>query len=111
MLRGAYAKSIAAEPSPAYENFKIWAIRPNLVGFRVSKLPRPGDGMKLIRLTEVMLLVGLKKSAIYDRIKDNKFPAPIKIGGASRWPDQEINAWIALQIARSRQSETWTNVA
>lgn len=67
--------------------------------------------MKLIRLGEVMERVGLKKSAIYDRIKAKEFPAPIKIGGASRWPDHDVNSWIALQIARSRPGGTGTNAA
>ena len=67
--------------------------------------------MKLIRLPEVMERVGLKKSAIYDRIQGKEFPAPVKIGGASTWPDQEINDWIALQISRSRPEGTETSVA
>lgn len=67
--------------------------------------------MKLMRLPEVMKQVGLKKTAIYDRIKSKAFPAPVKLGGASTWPEHEITAWIQTQISQSRPPETGTNAA
>ena len=35
---------------------------------------------RIIRLPEVINTVGLKKSAIYKRIKAGEFPKPVKIG-------------------------------
>lgn len=67
--------------------------------------------MKLIRLPEVMSRVGLKKTAIYDRIQSKSFPAPVKLGGASTWPEHEITSWIQQQISLSRPQETETSAA
>jgi prophage regulatory protein len=58
--------------------------------------------MRLIRLASVIDKVGLKKSKIYDLIKNDKFPRPTKISGASAWLDTEIDNWIIQQVAASR---------
>lgn len=42
--------------------------------------------------------VGLKKTAIYERIKDGDFPKPVKLGRASGWVEDEIQAWINQNI-------------
>lgn len=50
---------------------------------------------KILRLPEVMAVVGLKKTAIYDLIKVGDFPAPIKLGKhASGWLGSEVQTWI-----------------
>lgn len=47
----------------------------------------------LLRLPTVMALVGLKRTAIYDRIGQGLFTAPIKLGArASVWPEHEVTA-------------------
>jgi prophage regulatory protein len=47
-----------------------------------------------IRLSEVEQLIGLKRTAIYKRIKDGEFPAPVKVGKrASRWSTADIEKW------------------
>lgn len=76
--------------------------------FEESDLPMLAKAMKmaqqeasspgrLLRLEEVEALVGLKKSAIYSRIKQGAFPAPIEVRGtaAKRWREADITAWIA----------------
>jgi prophage regulatory protein len=47
-----------------------------------------------------MELVGLRKTAVYQRIKENSFPAPIKLGSASGWIQHDIEDWINQQVAR-----------
>lgn len=48
----------------------------------------------LITLKEVERSVGLKKSCIYDRISNNEFPKPKKLGSrTSRWVRGEVEAW------------------
>lgn len=47
-----------------------------------------------IRLDEVERQVGLKKSAIYKRIDRGEFPAPVRDGGASRWLQSHISAYV-----------------
>ena len=50
---------------------------------------------QLIRMSQVINLVGLKRSWIYQRIKEGKFPRPIKIGTrASVWTLSSVAAWI-----------------
>jgi len=53
----------------------------------------------LMRLVELEEMVGLKKSAIYKKIKLDEFPKPIKTGFVSLWVRAEVEAWIQVQIA------------
>lgn len=51
---------------------------------------------KLLRLPEVELTTGLKKSAIYQRVKLGTFPPPLKLGiKAVAWRSDEVQKWIA----------------
>lgn len=60
---------------------------------------------RLLRLTEVTYQVGLGRSAIYAKIKDATFPAPVSIGArAVAWLSDEITAWINGRVATSRTS-------
>jgi len=50
---------------------------------------------KLIRLKDVEKAVGLKKSFIYQMVKEGKFPQPFKLGPrAVAWRRDEIDGWI-----------------
>ena len=53
---------------------------------------RPG---RFLRIAEVMASVGLRRTMIYRLMKDvrDPFPAPVKIGCASRWAEDEVAAW------------------
>lgn len=53
----------------------------------------------LMRLVELEEMVGLKKSAIYKKIKLGEFPKPIKMGFVSLWVRAEVEGWIRAQIA------------
>jgi|UniRef100_E6QGL0 prophage regulatory protein len=57
---------------------------------------------RILRLPQVMELVGLRKTAVYQRIKENSFPAPIKLGSASGWIQRDIEDWINQQVARQQ---------
>ncbi len=55
---------------------------------------------RLIKLDQVMSVVGLGKTLIYRLVGDGAFPKPLKLGSnASRWSESEIFSWIAHQIA------------
>lgn len=62
----------------------------------VTRLPQAET---LLTLPEVTKRVGLQKTAIYASISDGNFPAPVKVGGASRWVETEIQGWIAKMAA------------
>lgn len=51
---------------------------------------------RLLRLPEVMSRVGLKRSAIYQRMSDGSFPKSRSLGPkCSVWVEAEIDGWIA----------------
>lgn len=57
----------------------------------------------ILRLPAVRTRTGLSRSSIYMRVKQGVFPAPIQLGPrAVGWVEAEIEAWLALQIAKSR---------
>jgi prophage regulatory protein len=57
----------------------------------------------ILRLPEVKARTGLSRSTIYERIKTNTFPLPIRIGErAIGFIDSEIDDWIQARIAKSR---------
>lgn len=63
--------------------------------------------MKLIALPAVIDRVALKRTTIYGLIKKRKFPAPVKVGGASRWVEGEIDDFVTgLAAARPATSTT-----
>ena len=57
---------------------------------------------RLLRLPDVIALVALKKSSIYELIKQGRFPAPVKLSArAVCWPSSAIDRWIAERIDMS----------
>lgn len=58
---------------------------------------------KIIRLPEVVKMVGLSRATIYSKVKEGSFPAQIKLGRLSGWVESEVQDWISRQIQASRQ--------
>lgn len=55
--------------------------------------------MRLIRLPEVIARVGIKRSSIYQRMAEGRFPKGRAIGPKSTvWVESEIDAWISSVI-------------
>lgn len=52
------------------------------------------DQLRLLRLSEVENISGLKKSKIYALIQDRLFPRPYKLGRCSRWSSVEVLLWM-----------------
>lgn len=56
--------------------------------------------IQMLRLHELIKLIGLSRSSIYDRLNprskryDPDFPKPIKLNRASRWLLSEVEEWI-----------------
>lgn len=54
---------------------------------------------RFVRLDEVILRTGLKRSTIYKKIKEGSFPKSISITATSvAWLESEISEWIADKI-------------
>ena len=66
--------------------------------------PKTSSPQKLLRLPDVEALVGLRKSSIYEGVKNGTLPAPIKLSRrAVCWPAAAIDGWITDRITASRQ--------
>lgn len=57
---------------------------------------------RLLRLPEVMARVGLRRSAIYQRMSDGRFPKTRSLGPTCAvWVEAEIEAWVHSVSQRS----------
>lgn len=60
----------------------------------------------MLRLRQVLEVVGLSKSAIYKRITAGTFPKAINLGGKSvGWLESEVLAWLDARIIASPDGE------
>ena len=57
---------------------------------------------RLLRRPGVEAKIGFKHSAIYELIKRDQFPSPIKIGRSSFWIESEVDSWIEQRIQQAR---------
>lgn len=63
-------------------------------------------GERFLRLPDVEHRTGLRKTAIYQGMKEKAFPACLKLGArCSVWPSSLIDAWMADRIAE----KGWTH--
>ena len=49
---------------------------------------------RLLRLPQVLDLVGLGKTTIYEMVQTGEFPRPRKVRHLSLWPESEVRKWI-----------------
>ena len=59
------------------------------------------EGDRFIRMREVEHLIGLKDSRIYQLVKEGAFPAPLKLGAASRWSLIAVRKWMAARLGEA----------
>lgn len=64
--------------------------------------------MKLLNLPAVTEKVGLKKSAIYARIKKGTFPQPVRLGARSiAFVEAEVEQWISTLPRGTADSQVY----
>jgi prophage regulatory protein len=57
---------------------------------------------RLLRLPEVMARVGLKRSSIYQRMSEGRFPKSRSLGPkCAVWIEAEVDAWVREIAAQS----------
>lgn len=57
--------------------------------------------LRLIRLPEVINRVGLKRSAIYQRMSEGRFPRSRSMGSrCTVWVESEIDEWLNSVVVR-----------
>lgn len=68
--------------------------------------PASAHPPRLLRLPEVMDRVGLRRSAIYQRMSEGRFPKCRTLGAkCSVWVEAEINAWIDSIVCSSNHAD------
>ncbi|HDU8651728.1 helix-turn-helix transcriptional regulator [Morganella morganii] len=58
---------------------------------------------KFIDMKFIVQLTGLSDKWFYKLIQDGQFPKPIKLGRSSRWLKSEVDTWLKVRIAESRE--------
>lgn len=92
-----YAELLEARTSLVQQN-AVTTVTPAETEFVMNHLPG-----RLLKLGEVIDLVGLGRTMIYRLIREGDFPAPFKPGGySSRWSEDEVRAWIKA-VGEARQ--------
>lgn len=64
----------------------------------------PGRNLdiELLSIEDLQELMRLSRSKIYQLIREDDFPSPVKIGVASRWRRQKVRSW--LDAAEAKQA-------
>ncbi|MFP3567718.1 helix-turn-helix transcriptional regulator [Paraburkholderia sp. SIMBA_030] len=53
---------------------------------------------KILRLPGVLEMVGVKKTTIYEWVKLDLFPRPVRLGArAVGWLESDVSAWLATR--------------
>ena len=60
-----------------------------------KRIEEPLPEAALMAIRQVCARTSLGRTLIYQLVKAGKFPAPIKIGRASRWRIADVEQWIA----------------
>ena len=64
---------------------------------------RTTERERLLRLPEVMRLVGWRRSSIYRLIERGEFPKPVKLGArAIAWTESQICQYVESRITAGR---------
>lgn len=58
---------------------------------------------RLLRLRDVLTIVGVSRAHVYNLVKQGLFPRPISLGSnCARWVESEVQAWIDASIVAAR---------
>lgn len=57
-----------------------------------------------MRITEVTKRVGIYKASVYNLIRGDSFPKPIKFCSISLWIETEVQAWVANKVEAPRRA-------
>jgi prophage regulatory protein len=69
------------------------------------------DYVSFMRLPKVIEVTGLKKTSIYNRMKEKTFPLSVQLGPRTvGWIASEVDQWVAERIAESRPPSGYRNL-
>ena len=70
---------------------------------RLVHAPSSLQGERLLRLRDVLTIVGLSRAHVYNLVKQELFPRPIALGSnCARWVQSEVQAWVSNSIQTAR---------
>lgn len=88
-------RSATAEPSPVQ-----WGSHEGIA--------QQFDDVIFLRLPEVKAITGLSKTSLYELIRANRFPAPVRLAPrAVAWVKSEVKLWAEERILASRSSSVY----
>lgn len=65
--------------------------------------PQLPPGERFLRIPEVVAMIGMGRSTVYDMLAAGTFPAPVKLAvRVVAWRESEVRAWMAAQIAKGQ---------
>jgi len=65
--------------------------------------------MQILKCKEVIRITSLSTATMYRMIKEDRFPAPIKLSAhASGWIESEVYEWIRSQMDKRGQTNDHT---
>jgi prophage regulatory protein len=65
----------------------------------------PLEDVTFLRLPDVKAVTGLGKTSIYELIRNNRFPAPVRLGPrAVAWVRSEVRQWALERVQASRSA-------
>jgi prophage regulatory protein len=75
---------------------------PNEAAARIAPHRRSCQAeVHLLTMHEVLVLTGMSRSSLYNRLRDGEFVRPIKIGPRSvRFLASEVAAWVVARVAQ-----------
>jgi prophage regulatory protein len=53
-----------------------------------------------LRKSAVLQKISCGTTMLYDLIREDGFPAPVKLGRASLWSEQEIDVWMSERLTK-----------
>lgn len=59
-------------------------------------------GQRFLRREEVLALVGLSRSKLYELMAEGTFPSPVSVGRAVRWVEEEVLSWMHFCVSKRR---------
>ena len=55
-------------------------------------------GTQIMRLREVLAVLGISRATLWRRVRDGQFPPPVRLGGTGTrtigWKSSEVERWI-----------------
>jgi prophage regulatory protein len=69
----------------------------------VTELNVRHQAIRFVRLPEVKEISGLSRSTVYARVKEGRFPPPVRIGArAVGWIEHELLRWAEDRVTEAR---------